>query len=759
MINQNITIKKEKQIDKLIDYCRQTGYASIDFETNGWPISHPLMVITTMAVSFQPGSSYVIPLAHKNSPFKDKWKRIFRKFGKAIIENPTIIKIAWNFKFEYNVSRKFGILFKGRLFDGMLAKYLLKEERPNDLKSSVSMFIPNYHGYDLEGQPSGDSEISRIVDFWSNVPLDKLSKYNGLDSDLTLRLMMFFESLLIKHGFYFLFRNMMMIATRVLADSEYMGMDIDKPYLDHLVVKYDELINKAENELSNNRKVKLYERKTIKKKVRKYVEEIELEIEDLKRDLIKTDDNKTISGIQRKIKSREVKLSNIKSKVFTTKKEKELLSPFNFSSPNQLIDLFFNSKYGFKFDIVKYTTDNKTKKETERPSTDEDVLLELEKKDKSGFISTLLKHRSLTKLNSTYIIGLRDKLSTENRIHSSFLLHGTVTGRLSSRNPNLQNIPRDTTASDIKKMFIPPPGYVLLQLDYSQAELRVMAAQANETEMLRWFKEGRDIHLAVACDKNGWDYDWANEILQKEDKNDPNFTLVKTQRKYAKTINFGIIYGQTARKLSEGMGTTLHEAELYLKQYAERFPNIWKHIKKQHKFVEKNGYVYNVFGRKRRLPNIYSNDWGKKAEAQRQSVNAPIQGAASDYTLFSSILIWEKTLYRKGIKFEGLTPDSKVAYINDKDIIPIDLPQAYTIHDSLGFFVRPELIHNIVPKLEAICRNPETKEWFNFQIDSVEMKVDFEVSEKSWADLGTYNPKTDYVKVLNDYTKSKTRYY
>ena len=319
-----------------------------------------------------------------------------------------------------------------------------------------------------------------------------------------------------------------------------------------------------------------------------------------------------------------------------------------------------------------------------------------------------------------------EKLSENNYIHGSFLLHGTVTGRLSSRDPNLQNIPRDTTAADIKQMFIPPKGMLLVQLDYSQAELRVMAAQANETEMIRWFREGRDIHLSVACDKNNWDYDWAKAILDKEDKDDPNFFSVKTERKYAKTINFGIIYGQTAKKLSEGMGSSLQEAEIYLKEYNQRFPNIAKFIKKQHKYVKNHGYVKNLFGRKRRLPNIYNSEWSKSAEAQRQSVNAPIQGAASDYTLFSSILIWEKI--RSGE-------------------LPHDIIQAYTVHDSLGFFMWPKDIHKVIPVMDKICKNPETKEWFGFQIDSVSMAVDFEVSATNWKELKTYHKDMDYTKL------------
>jgi DNA polymerase I-like protein with 3'-5' exonuclease and polymerase domains len=746
MLNTTIIIKKEKQIDKLIGYCKKTGYASVDFETNGRPFHHPDFIITTMAISFQPGISYVLPLGHKESKFKSRWKRLYRKFGKAIFEDKDIIKVAYNFKFEMLVSRTLGVEFRGRIFDAMLAKYLLKEERPNDLKSVVAQFIPYYAGYDLKGQPGKDATQENIVNFWSNVPLPELCKYNGLDSDLTLRLMMFFENLLIKNNFYKLFRNMMMMAVRVLHDSEWHGMPIDIPYIDTLLISYKTKIEDADKFLRSNSLISRFENKMIKDRITKYIisieeeiEEIESELNALKKRFKKTQDNglvKKINSAKKKIETRNNKISSLIARDLTTQKELKLLEPINFNSPAQLIELFFRSKYGFRFDIVKYTTDPKTKKDTKNPSTDEEVLLELKGKDKSGFIDSLLNYRSLTKLYSTYVLGMNNKISTQGNIHGSFLLHGTVTGRLSSREPNLQNIPRDTTASDIKKMFIPPKGKILLQLDYSQAELRVMAAQANETEMLKWFREGRDIHLAVACDKNKWDYDWALKILKKEDKNDPNFTSVKTERKYAKTINFGIIYGQTARKLSEGMETSIEEAQIYLEEYAKRFPNVWKFIQKQHKYLKNHGYVYNLFGRKRRLPNVFlpmkteadrKANWGKVAEAQRQSVNAPIQGAASDFTLFSSILIWEK------IK---------------RGELPKDLIQVYTVHDSLGFFLDPADLKKVVPVLEKICSNPETKEWFGFQIDSVKMQVDFEVSEKSWGDLSTYHPKTDYVQLV-----------
>jgi DNA polymerase-1 len=725
MKNHNFIITKDKDINKLISYCKKTNWCSFDFETNGYPFHHPLFLPTTISISFQPGTSYVIPLAHKDSPLLKgkKWLKVLKRIGRRLFENTDIIKVGWNIKFEALILKIYNIELIGRVFDAMLAKYLLQEERPNDLKSIVAMFLPEFANYDLKGQPSGD-DLEKTVKFWSNVELNELCKYNGLDSDLTLRLMWFFESKLIQHGFYKLFRNMLMMGTRVLIDSELKGFNIDKPYLDNLVKSYKIKVDELEEELYNHPVVKRFEKSLIKERINNYIISIEEEIEDLENELNKTSkkEDKKINALNKKIKTRNDKITSIRNGNIVTKKEEKLFERFNMASPKQLIGLLFTSKYGFRFKVIRNTVD-KNKKETDNPSTDESVLNELLPKDKSGFIEGILRHRGLSKLYSTYVLGMHNKLSNGNRIHGSFLLHGTVTGRLSSRNPNLQNIPRDTTASDIKKMFITDKGYNLLQLDYSQAELRVIAAASKETEMLKWFRENRDIHLAVACDKNKWDYDWALLIYEKEDKNDPNFIKIKTERKFAKTINFGIIYGQGANMLSLGMGTSVKEAQKYLDQYTKRFPNIWKFINKQHKYANKNGYVYNLFGRKRRLPNIWSSEWGKKAEAQRQSVNAPIQGAASDYTLFSSILIWEMV---------------------QKGLLPRDFLQIFTVHDSLGFLIKPKDIHKTIPILEKICSNPETKEWFDFQIDEVTMKVDFEISDTNWAQLNKYLVNKEY---------------
>lgn len=311
----------------------------------------------------------------------------------------------------------------------------------------------------------------------------------------------------------------------------------------------------------------------------------------------------------------------------------------------------------------------------------------------------------------------------------SYVANGIVNHN-SSRNPNLQNIPRDTTSKDIKRMFIAPPGKLIMQIDYSQAELRVLAAMAKEDTMIEWFKTGKDVHLASACLKWGKEYDDILRIYRDEEH--PEFIKWKARRKQAKTINFGIVYGQSARKLSESLSSDEHivsvdEAQEFLDNFNSQFPKIAKFIKRQQRSALKHGYVYNLFGRKRRLPKVVSENFGEKSEALRQSVNAPIQGSASDYALFSSVLIREHKR------------------LGD---LPSDMVQIGTVHDSLIYYVNPKDIHDIIPKLYSICRNPETKKWFNFEVNDIEMKVDFEFG-KNWGELRGYNSQEDYIELAN----------
>lgn len=712
-------ISTRSELKKLIKSCKKTGYASIDFETSGHPYYSELGYPTILGVSFQPGSGYIIPLGHFDSPFKDNYEEIFRYFSKQVLEDVNITKVCWNTKFEYQWVKRLGGKMKGRLFDAMLAKYLLNEERPNDLKSMTALYLPDYGGYE-------NYEGSKLP--WDQKPLEGLSQYCAMDCDISLRFMIFFENQLIKNDFYPLFRNLLMMATRVLAESEYMGFDIDETRLKALDIKYQQLIIDSDKNLRNNKKIKKFEKFLVDQRVAKITAKLELEVDEIYEEIKKLTDKKVIKRKEKSIESRNDKIDRLEAGQFTVTESKKLMEPVNFGSPKQMGELFFTSPKGFKFPIIKYTTNKDTKQDTENPSTGEDVLLELVKIDKSGFCKELLNHRGLTTIYSKFVKGIQDRLSQEGKIHARYNLHTTVTGRLSSNDPNMQQVPRTTTNADIKTMFVPPPGYLLLQLDYSQAELRVFAAAAGETTMIQWFKDGRDIHLMSALKKYHMedDYDKVKIILDLEDDNDPEFKVWKVRRKQAKTINFGIIYGQGAPKLAESLECSVKEAGGFLKDFDTQFPKLAAFIKKQHALAKREAWVKSVWGRKRRLPNVDSDLGYKVAEALRQSVNAPIQGAASDYALFSSILIWERSLIDKTMN--------------------IDLPQAYTVHDSLGYFVKPEHIHEVVPQLEAICANPETKEWFGFQIDGVKMQVDFEVSYTNWADLKTYKKDIDYTQ-------------
>jgi len=690
-----------------------------------------------LGVSFQIGGSWIIPLAHKDSTLLDDWEYYFNKFCREVIEDPDVTKIAHNLKFEYTIFLRYGFTMKGRLFDSMLGKYLLDENSYNGLKVLVKRFLPEYDGYENGASP----EFKNLP--WDEKPIDELSVYCGLDCDLTFRLMVFLERKLIDLGFYALFRNMLMMGTRVLAESELRGMNINMDYLDELEVIYTERLIELQAGM-RTRKVLKYEKAMQKGRIAKMIAEVQDEIDVIEKELAEKDFNdKQINAAKRKISSREDKLSRYAARDFQTNSELKVLEKFNPSSSAQLVDLLFKSRRGYRYDVVHYTVDKKTKQETNNPSTDGDAMGELIKKDKDGFIKFLTEFKKLSKLHSTYVKGFQARITIDDCIHGRFLLHGTVTGRLSSAGPNLQNIPRDTTAKEIKKMFVPPEGKLMFQLDYSQAELRVLAAQAGETQMIEDFHAGKDIHLATACKKMKWDYDWALPIYELEDKTDPDFRKIKVARKQAKTINFGIVYGQGPKLLAESLSdpdnnqyVSKDEAQQVLNEFFEMFPGIKTFMDKQHKFVQRHGYVKNVFGRKRRLDNAFlplkSNsqrkaNWGKVAEAKRASVNAPIQGAASDYTLFSSIIIWEKI---------------------QAGILPKSLEQVATVHDSLIYYIDPKDIHYIVPILEQVCENPQTMRYFNFQIDDVRMKVDFEVGP-TWADLGTYKPDNDYTTMLN----------
>lgn len=599
-------IRSFKELKQLVEACLNTGYASVDFETNAEGIYKDTFKPTILSVSFQVGSGCSIPLQHFDESVKEiPWLKWLQYFGRRVVENPNIVKVAQNFKFDNQIFVKYGIYVRGTVIDTMLAKYLLNEEKPHGLKPMVAKYLPEFADYEKY------DKFETIP--WDKKPLEPLARYGCMDTDFTLRLALFLEKKLIDKGFYNLYRNLIMPASKVLQDAETNGLPIDLSFNDFLQDKYSKLIQETNDKLRSVRQIKRYQKYSLEQRKQVYIDKLTQEIEELSGDPKKA----------KSIKNREDKISRILAGEYKTNDEKKLIEPVNFNSTKQMVDLLYLSSKGFKFPIVEYTKDKKNKP-TNNPSTSEDTLIKISDQDKTGFIKSLLDLRGLDKMNSTYIVGLRELVQSDNKVHPTFLISGTTSGRLSSRNPNGQNIPKVMVNPDIKKQFIPPSGKLFLTYDYSQAELRILAHLANEETMLEWFRTGKDIHLASACKKYHEDYDKIIKIY--EDEQHELYPLWKKRRKQAKTINFGIVYEQSAHKLAESLSTPEEkvedsEGQQFLDEYFTTFPKIKKFMDKQHKFMEKHGYCVSLFGRRRRCPKVYSDNFSEYLEALRQCVD------------------------------------------------------------------------------------------------------------------------------------------
>lgn len=707
-------ITNKQELKKLIQCCKQTGYASVDFETNAEPIYNKSFKPTILSVTFQPGFGCSIPLDHfETKKYTSKgwnWKKILRKFGEEVIENPNVVKVAWNYKFDDQIFQKYNIYYRGVCLDGMLAKYLLNEEKPNDLKSMVRRYLPEYGDYEKQ------DKFDKIP--WDKKEMEPLCHYGCQDTDYTLRLMLFFEKKLIDLGLYNTYRNLIMTASRVLTSVEKNGLYVDRAFNQELLDSYLPKIEAAKEAIYNLPKVKKFTKLYNQSKIEKYIAKLEEEIENLDPRVDK-----------RKIQSREQKIANIRAGVFTTKKELELIRPVSLGSSVDLPQLMY-SEEGFNFEVIK-------KNDSGKPSTDEETLtnlrLTVKKPDspKAVFLDSLLELRGLEKMYKTYIEGWHEKTQDDDRLHGRFLIHGTTSGRLSSAEPNAQQIPKTSVDPNIKKQLVAPKGTLYIASDFSQAELRIMAHLSGDETYLNAFNSGQDPHLAIAATKYHVPYEEALKIY--EDENHPDHKIWKVRRKQAKQIAFGLIYGIGAKllavKLSDpksGIIVTPEEAQKEMDIFFGQHPKLKTFLKKQEKFLRKNGYLVSLFGRKRRLPQIYSSDRGEEAYALRLALNFPCQSAASDMCLFGSILIYY--LMRQG----KLPPTKSVCLV----------------HDANYQITKPENINTwSIYEMWQIYRNPLTKPYFGFQIDDVTMDMDFVIG-RSMAEELPFIPGYDYRKML-----------
>lgn len=707
-------ITNKQELKKLIQCCKQTGYASVDFETNAEPIYNKSFKPTILSVTFQPGFGCSIPLDHfetkKYTSSGWNWKKMLCKFGEEVIENPEVVKVAWNYKFDDQIFQKYNIYYRGACLDGMLAKYLLNEEKPNDLKSMVRRYLPEYGDYEKQ------DKFDKIP--WDKKELEPLCHYGCQDTDYTLRLMLFFEKKLIDLGLYNTYRNLIMTASRVLTSVEKNGLYVDRAFNQELLDSYLPKIEAAKEAIYNLPKVKKFTKLYNQSKIEKYIAKLEEEIENLDPRVDK-----------RKIQSREQKIANIRAGVFTTKKELELIRPVSLGSSVDLPQLMY-SEEGFNFEVIK-------KNDSGKPSTDEETLtnlrLTVKKPDspKAVFLDSLLELRGLEKMYKTYIEGWHEKTQDDDRLHGRFLIHGTTSGRLSSAEPNAQQIPKTSVDPNIKKQLVAPKGTLYIASDFSQAELRIMAHLSGDETYLNAFNSGQDPHLAIAATKYHVPYEEALKIY--EDENHPDHKIWKVRRKQAKQIAFGLIYGIGAKllavKLSDpksGIIVTPEEAQKEMDIFFGQHPKLKTFLKKQEKFLRKNGYLVSLFGRKRRLPQIYSSDRGEEAYALRLALNFPCQSAASDMCLFGSILIYY--LMRQG----KLPPTKSVCLV----------------HDANYQITKPENINTwSIYEMWQIYRNPLTKPYFGFQIDDLDMEMDFVIG-RSMAEELPFIPGYDYRKML-----------
>ncbi len=507
-----------------------------DSETTGLnPITAELVGI---AFSWEVGKGFYLSFPENRSKAQDLIETL-----RPFFEDESIQKIGQNLKYDIKVLSKYNISVQGKLFDTMLAHYLINP----DMRHNMEVLAETYLNYtpisivELIGK-KGKNQLSM-----RDVSIEKITEYAVEDADITLQLKKHFEKELKDANTQKLFDEIEIPLLRVLAEMELEGINLDVPFLNKLA-------------------------------------------KDLDKDI-----------------------AQLISKIYELADEE-----FNIASPKQLGIVLFE-----KMKLV----DKPKKTKTGQYSTAEDVLSYLAKDHE--IVKYILKYRGLAKLKSTYIDALPMQVEpTTGRVHTDYMQTVAATGRLSSNNPNLQNIPiRTERGRQVRKAFIPKnKDYMLLAADYSQIELRIIAALSEENKMIEAFANGEDIHASTAARVFNID-------LNK---------VSKEQRSNAKTVNFGIIYGVSAFGLSNQTNLSRSEAKELIETYYTSYPKLKSFMSKQVDFARENGYVQTVLNRRRYLNSINASNAIVRGAAERNAINAPIQGSAADIIKIAMIHIQQK---------------------------------------------------------------------------------------------------------------------
>ena len=586
---------------------------------------HPASVLM-VAFSAEEGQAYLLPLEHKEAPWTPSELVEIKALLKDCLEDTHTKKAAHNGKFDTKYLRATLGIETSWDFDTLMAHYVAINEEPGTHSLKVLAWeYTDMGGYDDELEAYKQEHPEADPDkggHYGNIPLEIIWKYAAADADCTFRLWTAFEPK-VEEGFTELYYNHVIPSVKALARIEGNGALVDKKYKEECQREYPRLLAESLKRLREFPEVLKVEKRLTRQAREKKEQE---RMKRFKERLIKA------KGMELGVK-RESALNRLTNDIEKFKANPPVIPPivFNPGSPDQKRELIYGV---MKLPIRKYTKNRE-------PSTDKEVIKELYEETKSDLIKELGKYTKISTLYKMFVKPLDELICDDGRLRGGYNPAGTVTGRLSCSEPNLQQIPKnikedaflDVAIPSIKRLFVAPKNHVLLQFDYSQAELRVLASLSGDQTLIKAYENNEDIHKSVAAEVEG---------IELDDVNDE-------QRGRAKTLNFGLLYGQGAAKMARMWGITLDEAKGYINKYFKRLPGVKKYIAQVKAHVRRVGFVTSCFGRVRRLSGVFSGADDLVAQAERQAVNAPIQGTASDCTLEACIRI-NYNLAVKGLK-------------------------------------------------------------------------------------------------------------
>jgi DNA polymerase I len=580
----------------LIKQLLQQKEICFDTETTSLEVVKQAQIVG-MSFAWKKAEAYYVPL-----PVNQTEAQIIADEFKPVLENEQITKIGQNIKFDILVLKNYGFEIKGKIFDTMLAHYLLQPEQQRHNMDYIAKQYLNYSPVpieDLIGQKGRHQQTMR------SVPIEKIKEYAAEDADITYQLKEILEPELFKNNLTKLADTIEMPLVEVLATMEYTGVSLNT----------DALRESAE--------------------------------------ILRTD----IIELEKKI----IALAGM---------------DFNISSPKQLGEILFE----------KLNINSKAKRtKTKQYSTSEDVLSLLA--DEHEIIPMIIEHRGLRKLLNTYVEALPKLINPRTgKIHTSFNQAIASTGRLSSVDPNLQNIPiREERGREIRKAFVPSGDeFLLLSADYSQIELRIMAHMSNDENMLEAFRNNADIHTTTAAKIFGVSPD----------------EVSREMRGKAKTANFGIIYGISAFGLSQRLRIPRKEAAEFIEGYFKNFPCVKQYMDNSIKIARENGFVETIMGRRRYLPDINSNNGTVKGMAERNAINSPIQGSAADIIKLAMINIHKKLK-------EHQLKSNMILQVHDELVFDVYIPEL----EQIKVIVKNEMENAVQLKIPLTVEMGVGKNW------------------------------------------------